>query len=261
LQDVRLFSRKRTDAITIAMRSIAPGLSMDRLGPRTIEATNLRAAAVSATHMIAQRAAFALDVDPEEFEPLEPRPRDGLPVIQIADTLVNGAGFCRRLAGSKDGEPLAVRLIRSMLDDPSDPLTGCFFDVEHKYDCGRSCYRCLQRYGNRSFHGLLDWRLGLSFMRCLIDPNHVVGLDGDFSRRELEDWPALAERAAEDICRLSPASRSVQNMGPYGLPVVIEPNGAGGREAFVIIHPFWSTGDDIQRYWLIFVMSCLQQLG
>ena len=247
LRDVRLFSRKRTDAITIAMRSIAPGLSMDRLGPRTIEATNLRAAAVSATHMIVQRAALALDVDPEEFEPLEPRPRDGLPVIQIADTLVNGAGFCRRLAGSKDGEPLVVHLIRSMLNDPGDLLTGCFFDADHKHDCGRSCYRCLQRYGNRSFHGLLDWRLGLSFMRCLIDPKYVVGLDGDFSCRELEDWPALAERAAEDICRLSPASRSVQNIGPYGFPVVMEPNGSGGPEAYVIIHPFWSTGDDLPK--------------
>ncbi|WP_375553884.1 DEAD/DEAH box helicase [Roseovarius mucosus] len=245
LRSVRLFSRKRTDAITLAMRSIAPGLSLDRLGPRTIEFTNLRAAAVSATHMLVQRSALALDVDPEEFEPLEPRPRDGMPVLQIADMLVNGAGFCRRLADNSLGEPLAVRLIRSMIDDPNDPLTGSFFDEEHVRDCGRSCYRCLQRYGNRSFHGLLDWRLGLSFMRCLIDPSHVVALNGDFSAREIADWPKLAQRAAEDICRLAPTSRTIEAMGSLNLPVVLDPAASGGPEAFVIIHPFWSIGDDM----------------
>jgi hypothetical protein len=195
--------------------------------------------------MLVQRAALDLDVDPEEFEPLEPRPRDGMPVLQIADMLVNGAGFCRRLADNSLDEPLAVRLIRSMIDAPDDPLTGSFFDEDHMRDCGRSCYRCLQRYGNRSFHGLLDWRLGLSFMRCLIDPEHVVGLDGDFSAREIVDWPALAQRAAEDICRLSPASRTVEQRGHLNLPVVIDPEGAGGPEAFVIVHPFWSIGDDM----------------
>lgn len=245
VRSVRLFSRKKTDAITLAMRSIAPGLSLDRLGPRTIESTNLRAAAVSATHMLVQRAALALDVDPEEFEPLEPRPRGGMPVLQIADMLVNGAGFCRRLADDSLGEPLAVRLIRSMIDDPKDPLTGSFFDEEHVRECGRSCYRCLQRYGNRSFHGILDWRLGLSFMRCLIDPNNVVGLDGNFSAREIVDWPELAQRAAEDICRMSPTSRTVENRGPLNLPTVTDMTGAGGPETFVLVHPFWSIGDDM----------------
>ncbi|HZJ93347.1 MAG TPA: hypothetical protein VFD09_09755 [Thiopseudomonas sp.] len=88
---------------------------MDGIGPRNISGTSLRASAVSATHMIVQRVALALDIAPEEFEGLEPRTGDGKPFLQIADTLVNGAGFCRRLAGHINGEPFVVSLIRSML--------------------------------------------------------------------------------------------------------------------------------------------------
>ena len=147
VQKVKLFSRKRTDAISLGMLNIANGLSMGRIGPRQRSGTNLRAAAISATHLLVQRAAFALDIAPEEFEPLEPRLRDGKPILQIADMLVNGAGFCRRLTETGNNEPLIVELIYSMLNDVEDPIVASFFDEKHRKECGRSCYRCIQRYG------------------------------------------------------------------------------------------------------------------
>src|SRR5690606_22690736 len=118
-----------------------------------------------------------LDIAPEEFEVLEPRLREGQPYLQIADALVNGAGFSKRLAAKGIKESLIIELMRSMLDDASDPMTNGFFAQQHREQCARSCYRCIQRFGNRNYHGLLDWRLGLSFMRCLIDPEHRAGLD------------------------------------------------------------------------------------
>lgn len=51
-----------------------------------------RAAAISATHLLVQKAALELDVAPDEFEALEPRLRGGRPVLQIADALINGSG-------------------------------------------------------------------------------------------------------------------------------------------------------------------------
>jgi DEAD/DEAH box helicase domain-containing protein len=33
---------------------------------------------------------------------------------------------------------------------------------EHRQKCDSSCYDCLQQYRNMNYHGLLDWRLGLS---------------------------------------------------------------------------------------------------
>lgn len=237
LQHVQLFSHKHTDAMSLGMLEIASGLSMDRIGPRNRSGTNLRAAALSATHLLVQRAALSMDIAPEEFEPLEPRLRKGKPFLQMADTLVNGAGFCRRLAATQgdSNEPLVVELARSMLNNPNDMLVSSFFDQTHREECGRACYRCLQRYDNRGYHGLLDWRLGLSFLRCLMEPQHRAGLNGDFERSpELRDWPQLAEQAAHDIQRLNPAKREIQMLGPLNLPVVLD-----NEDAFVVVHPFW----------------------
>ncbi|WP_445006109.1 DEAD/DEAH box helicase [Halomonas mongoliensis] len=240
---VRLFSSKRTDAISIGMLRISEGLSMERIGPRKQSGTNLRAAALSATHMLVQRASLAMDIAPEEFEPLEPRLRDGKPYIQIADTLVNGAGFCRRLASHDEGnEPFVVELIRSMLNNPNDAMIGTFFSSEHRDECARACYRCIQRYGNRGYHGLLDWRLGLGFLRAMLEPNYRAGLDGNFKKYpELADWHRQAQEAADNIRRLNPENCTVHSVGELGLPVVIDYSKPQAREAFVIIHPFWAT--------------------
>ena len=246
VQKIKLFSRKRTDAISLGMLNIAKGLSMDRISPRQRSGTNLRAAAISATHLLVQRAALALDIAPEEFEPLEPRLRDGKPILQIADMLVNGAGFCRRLTKTGKSEPLIVELMNSLLNDVEDPIAASFFDEKHRKECSRSCYRCIQRYGNRGYHGLLDWRLGLSFLRCLLDSDHRVGLDGNFeSYPELKDWPELAKQAAQDIQRLDPNKRKVVYYGPLQLPVVLHNIDSVNPEAFIIVHPFWNVVDDI----------------
>jgi C-5 cytosine-specific DNA methylase len=194
---------------------------------------------ISATQLLIQRAALELDIAPEEFEPLEPRVRRGLPLLQVADFLVNGAGFSRRLADVEFGVPLATRLVESMVLNPRDVLTASYFADHHPTKCARSCYRCLQRYNNRGYHGLLDWRLGLSFLRCLLDGQWHAGLDGDWtSGRELSDWPRLACDSAEELRRMDPRRRTVERHGPLDLPVLRRQDG-GRVEAFLIVHPFW----------------------
>lgn len=234
---VRLMSRKRTDSFYLGMRSIRKGLAFDRLGGRSVHKTSMRAAAVSATQLLMQRAALEMDIGPEEFETLEPRLRDGLPLLQIADSLVNGAGFSRRLADVVDGPPLAYRLIRSMVED-ADRLVQPYFESDHPQTCTRSCYRCMQRYNNRGYHGLLDWRLGLGFLRGMIDAGWAAGLDGDWSAREIADWRTIAERSATELQRLNPVARSVSSVGHMGLPVLRE-NRSGSSVAYLMVHPFW----------------------
>lgn len=234
-EQVRLYSKKKTDAISLGMINIASGLDLSKVGTREREHTKIRSAALSATHMLVQRAALAMDIAPEEFEVLEPRLRGKHPYLQIADTLVNGAGFSKRLAENDRNEPLAVELMRSMLDKQNDQMTSTFFDPRHREQCALSCYRCIQRFGNKNYHGLLDWRLGLSFMRCLLEPEHRVGLDGNFQdNRELSDWPELAESAAQSIQKLNPNTREVIHVGALNLPVVTDVS-----EAYMVVHPFW----------------------
>ena len=142
-----------------------------------------------------------LDADPTEFEALAPRLRDlgghKVPVLQIADDLVNGSGFCRKLLDD-DGAYLKG-MVRSILDDRTAwplnaMLAGTNDDVvAHSEACNQSCYRCIQRYGNRHLHGLLDWRYGMSFLRLVFDPNHRCGLEGP-DVPELEGWHATLAR-------------------------------------------------------------------
>ncbi len=155
--------------------------------------------------------------------------------------LVNGAGFCRRLGEQGIQKQLIVELIEPMVNLPkSDPLTATFFDEKHKNECIRSCYQCIQRYGNRGYHGILDWRLGISYLRCLLNSDFRVGLDGKFvDFPELSDWSKIANQSAEEIKRLDLQKREIIHIGNLNLPVVLHESRDNDSTAFVIVHPLW----------------------
>jgi DEAD/DEAH box helicase domain-containing protein len=97
-----------------------------------------------------------------------------------------------------NGTPKILWMMQSMIEDKGgDPLAR-LLAPEHEH-CEMACYRCLLRYGNQQFHGLLDWRLGLSYLRTMLDPNFVCGLDGDFSHPGVSGWPAMAQRLADEM--------------------------------------------------------------
>ena len=90
-----------------------------------------------------------------------------------------------------------------MRDESRYPLSELLRN-DHPTECDQACYRCLQRYSNQAYHGLLDWRLGLAFLTILDDSSWQCGLDGRFEGPALQDWPLLARRYAQDMGRLSP---------------------------------------------------------
>jgi Lhr-like helicase len=240
LKDIRLLSRKTTDALYIGIKALPAGLALNTFS-RLAYGASVRAAAVSATHLIVQRAALEMDIDPDEFEVLEPRRRRGLPLLQIADNLVNGAGFCRRLERIEpSGQRMLTRLIQSMLV-AGDILTGPYFHHSHSSACGQSCYKCLQRYGNRQFHGLLDWRLGLGFLRAMIDATYRSGLDNQWTQfPELADWKQLASRVRDELCHLNMTHRSPKTYGAMQLPGLVDTS-SGSSVHYVLVHPLWKT--------------------
>lgn len=243
-----LAASKTTDSLFLAPKTIAEGLRTDRVGVGERRDTAVRAAALSATFILVHRAALEMDIDPEEFDVVEPRVfRPGgnaaVPVLQITDHLVNGAGFCARLATDDgNGDPLAARLIESILrDEKAYPLSEFLRDdatVDHRRECDQACYHCLLRYSNQMYHGLLDWRLGLAFLHTLKDPAYRCGLDGDFHDAALEDWQRLARGYAEEMSRF-------QTQG--------EVREVGGLYAFrfdrrsphwaLVVHPLWDASE------------------
>lgn len=235
-EDARLMARKKTDAVYLTPSEVPSVFDLARVG-REFFHTAMRASLISATHLLIQRGSLELDIAPEEFEALEPRLRDGKPLLQIADFLVNGAGFSNRLA--EGDEPLIVRLARSIVESPlDDPLVASFFSQQHMGQCSQACYECLQRYGNRSYHGLLDWRLGISMLRVFLDRTWIAGLDGNWSKApETAGWLNAAMDCARAIVGLSPDRQELATVGPLKLPTILQRK---ARRRFVLVHPFWS---------------------
>ncbi|WP_278548842.1 hypothetical protein, partial [Cloacibacillus evryensis] len=202
-------SPKTTDAIFLAPNRISNEIDLNVGYDQKKRNLGARAAAISAMHLIVYRAALELDVAPEEFEIIIPRmfrkSKDGAykPLLQITDNLINGSGLSHHLLEGENGIDSRTRLeimIHSMITDRNSLLVKDFFASVHRDNCDHSCYGCLQRYGNQFYHGLLDWRYGISFLRVLIDSTYKCGADMNFDY-ELEDWPSIVGRHCKMIDR------------------------------------------------------------
>ena len=169
---------------------------------------------------------------------------------------MNGAGFCRNLwEGIGTGPPPITQMISSMLGgdrSAADILTevdgdaekleyplGEFFADGHD-DCDTACYLCLLRYENQPFHGILDWQLGATFLRALVDPQYRCGLDGDFEFWGIERWPALARRLAEEM-----AMRFSGEIAEFaGIPAFRVSTGRTLSSWVLVAHPLWDWDDE-----------------
>lgn len=198
-----------------------------------------RAGALSACFLIVNYASRQLlDVDPEEFEILEPRVQsmaDGsiVPVLQLADELVNGSGLCNRLGQpGPSGDPIVLEVIRAILMDRNSSPLRDLLAKEHAEECVAACYRCLHRFGNQGYHGLLDWRLGLDVLQLLLRFDYLAGVDGDFSSPGVEDWRRLAGELAVEAASLFST--------PLKLAGGINLVGIGPERWAAVVHPFWS---------------------
>ncbi len=236
-----LASRKETDALYIELVQFDPRLRLDlvaKQGGQAQSSTAVRAAAISATHLLVQRAALLLDVSPDEFEALEPRRREGRPMLQIADALINGSGLCRRLG--KGAKPEIVRLIERIVSETGRGSALAQLDAEdHRTNCNTACYRCIQQYGNRRVHNLLDWRLALSYLRAMVEPHYVCGLDGQFDHYpELSGWLERSQDLASSVAAMRPGSLKVELVGPMRLASIVQTNGRSNLK-MIVLHPLW----------------------
>ena len=83
-----------------------------------------------------------------------------------------------------------------------------------------------------SFHGLLDWRLGLSLLRMFADPAYNCGLDGERMRLEVSDWLPLAADLRHAFCSaFRCAPRTFGSLPGFEV---------AGRNV-VLAHPLWDT--------------------
>lgn len=241
-----LIAKKETDALYLELMDFDDRLTLDRVARKgAFSHLPTRSAAISATQILVQKAALDLDIASDEFEALEPRLREGRPMLQMADSLINGSGLCRRLGDDRsDGTPHIVHLIGEILSRTDVwPLVDFLLvdeEGDHAARCQSSCYRCIQRYGNRSYHGLLDWRLGLAYLRALVTPSYSAGLDAkDQDLPETKGWHARALALAHAVEGMRPDSLIAELHEPSGLPSLRERHKGGNT--YLIINPLWRT--------------------
>ncbi|HBQ3017508.1 DEAD/DEAH box helicase [Klebsiella quasipneumoniae] len=240
-QKFGLVSSKETESLHLELMHFDARLNLNMIA-RYGEYMNLptRAAAVSATQILTHKAALYLDVSPDEFETLEPRLHHEKPILQIADALINGSGLCRRLAEPTvvGAPPLIVTLLHEILEDKRAWPMVDFLKKDHPAQCQTACYKCIQRYGNRRYHGLLDWRLGMAYLRSMVMPEFACGLnDDDWSYPEMVGWRDRAFELAEDVAALRPGTIKLSK--EYSLPLLTEIQ--DGKELWraAVTHPLW----------------------
>lgn len=245
-----LMSSKFTRSLALAPAVVDPRLCLERMPIMTsgdvswglARWAGVRAAVLSASFLIVQRAARELDIDPDEFEVIEPFTRTfglGLPVpvLRIAERAANGAGYCDKLIESSSSSLLSD-VMRSLMDDPADPIGQDIRRATHLGTCDKACYQCILRYGNQPYHGILDWQLGMDFLSILLNPGNSLGTDGR------DDWGFWSSTYKPSMKRL--AENLAKRMG-VGNAVPLADGMAWGftmaaRQAqynIVIVHPFW----------------------
>ncbi len=178
-----------------------------------------------------ENASEKLDIDPDEIEicNFQRLAVDGTYVgaVTLSDFLANGAGFVRWISDNWGS------VLQGVLS-PDDPgsFPAKIISDSHRSSCDSACYVCLKRYRNMNYHGLLDWRLALAYLRILNDPQYSCGLDGQFTTHELDGWIDFATKLSDNFA----SQFGYQPMTWGSLPGF-----EAGAMRVIIVHPLWDT--------------------
>lgn len=224
-----LVAPKTTDLLRISPSSVPEGLRMDPIS----KGGAVKSAFYSAAFILRAIAAEQLDIDSEELEISSVRQvklatNIKIGEIVINDRLANGAGFTAWIHQNWI----------TVLKAATQPIKGSYIDnliaPKHAHKCDSSCYECLRNYRNMSYHGLLDWRLGLSLLRCFEDINYQCGLDGHFNTPDINNWLNHAAIVRDSFC----ANIIGCNPRQYGPLPGFEMNDT--EDQFIVVHPLWN---------------------
>lgn len=188
----------------------------------------VRAAYFSLSFILQRAIASKLDIDPREIDIVDPVATDGKGVVTLADEQINGSGFVIDLYDNFD------EYIDRILNGTDDFFRE-MLDMHHSISCDSSCYRCLSNYNNMPYHGLLDWRLGISLFRLMVDPDYKVGLDRNFDYPELHDWKAIAAALLKNLMKSFDMKATLYTSAE--LPYLKTDD----DKYIIAVHPLWTT--------------------
>ncbi|MCF7824821.1 MAG: DEAD/DEAH box helicase [Candidatus Marinimicrobia bacterium] len=235
-ESIALASNKNTEIFRLRPLSIPDGIYLNMFDSDRKSFSGMRSAFYSAAFLLQRVLADKLDVDPTEIEIADVR-RHKLPdgkytaEIILIDELPNGSGFVRYLFENME------EIISECINEQSKgTYLGNIHSDAHLKSCKDACYDCLKVFKNMNYHGLLDWRLGISLIRTLNDVNYLAGADGDFnSFIELRDWQIDAMRLGRSFAESFDFILLEEDFP--SLPVITN---QPGNHYIIVVHPFWN---------------------
>jgi hypothetical protein len=226
-EKIALAAGKTTEILRISPAMVPLGINIAPFHPKS--RGSIRAAIISAAFLLQRIIADKLDIDPDEIEVanISSRFLENQSVVAdviLSDRLPNGSGF---VSWAHDN---FLTILRDACTGTGS-FAGGIIQSNH-LNCESACYDCLKVYRNMIYHGLLDWRLALSYLKILYDPNYQAGLDGDFSSPELENWLQTAEKLRDNFISYFSYEKVRWNL-LHGF--------IAGPKRVLIVHPLWNT--------------------
>lgn len=228
LQKFALAAGKTTDVLRIRPITVPRGLTLDSSN----SGGAVRAAIISAAFLLQRILADRLDIAPEEIEVASITRRQlndqqWIADIILSDRLPNSAGFVR-WAYQNFSEILKT----ACYPRDSHSYAGHIQSEEHCRSCSSACYDCLMVYRNMTYHGLLDWRLAVSYLKAVLCSDYSAGLYNDFDAPEMRDWIKMAKQVRDSFIHYFAYT-----------PVTFGrlPGFVAGTRNYLVVHPLWDT--------------------
>jgi hypothetical protein len=234
---VALAAPKVTDVLRIRPQTLHQALCLDLIPhDRLGQAAAVKAAYYSAAFILRSVVAEELDIDPEEIDissirAIELDNEIHAGEIIINDHLENGAGFTAWFSQDNNWQNVLNRITEPV--HQRDSFMEKLVSAEHANSCQSACYDCICLYRNMSYHGLLDWRQGMSILRILADSTYLCGINGDFSYPELEGWLDFSNSLRSIFCDSFSSCIPAEFGQLHGWII-------GGRRV-IVTHPLWNT--------------------
>jgi hypothetical protein len=203
---------------------------------RRSDGAEKKAAAYSAAFLLKKAAEGVLDLEHSEVGVATVRQlnESSVPQIILFDTLANGAGFCSEI--SKD--------ITKYLDYALNGRLGAALTAEHHAKmpggCLSACPKCISNHTNQAFQPILDWRLGLDYIKVLRNSEEDLGANG--SGRFYDDWVnGYAMPLAQAV---SGYGIGLELSEDISHPVLVR-SAVGSKLAIIVVHPLWKTESSV----------------
>lgn len=198
-EEIAIGAEKVTDVFRLIPCVVNEGLSLNMFSIEgadkltQIKAQGVKASVYSGAFLLQRVICDKLDIDPEEIvivniSSFGRDQADIVPELALSDWLPNGSGFVRW------GYDHILEILRMICENDGHNDKSYIEKIlspKHIKTCETACYDCLKVYRNMSYHGLIDWRLGIAYLRVLFDHGYQAGLDDINKLMDQSIYPEL----------------------------------------------------------------------